>query len=249
MTMAGVCLQMDVGNSSAKWRVVESGAVVARGSYLTGDELSREELFASVEVLGQIWVASVAAVPAETELTRMLVEKWGVQPWYARTPARANGLKNSYTDPGRMGVDRWLAMLAARDFVAGRFCVVDAGSALTIDIVDERGLHEGGYIIPGPGLMERALLLDTDRVRFEESAEYQLSPGKSTAEAVRHGIAVAQAGAVRMVLDEMKISEDQLLICGGGGVTLQALLSGAGRQVPDLVLDGLALMAGRESDE
>ena len=75
-------------------------------------------------------------------------------------------------------------------------CVIDAGSALTIDIVSAAGQHEGGYIIPGAALMERALLLDTDRVRFDEEVGYALAPGTSTAEAVRHGIALAQAGAV-----------------------------------------------------
>lgn len=237
------CLQMDVGNSSAKWRLVRSGDVVARGKFLSHDASSLEELYASIVAPQQIWISSVASAQAETELTERLTRKWGVQPWYARTEAQTNGLVNSYTNPARMGVDRWLAMLAARGLIEGRVCVVDAGSALTIDIVDENGLHEGGYIIPGPELMERALLLDTDRVRFAEDVTYDIGPGKSTAEAVRHGIAVAQAGAVRLVLEEMEVGHNQLLICGGGGDTLQSLLGGAGLQVPDLVFDGLALMA------
>ncbi len=237
------CLQMDVGNSGAKWRLVQGGDVVARGKYLPGDAASQEHLLGSIATPGQIWISSVASAEAETELTHLLVNKWGVQPWYARTQAKTRSLMNSYTDPARMGVDRWLAMLAGRDLIEGRICVVDAGSALTIDIVDEKGLHEGGYIIPGPELMERALLLDTDRVRFAEDAIYVLTPGKSTAEAVRHGIAVAQAGAVHMVLTQLKIDQDQLLICGGGGGALQSLLGGGGLQVPDLVFDGLELMA------
>ena len=241
--MTTPCLQMDVGNSSAKWRLVQGGDVVVRGKYLPGDAASRDQLCANAAQPGQIWISSVASAQAETELTTLLVDKWGVQPWYARTAAETNGLISSYTDPTRMGVDRWLAMLAAREVVEGRLCVVDAGSALTIDIVGESGVHEGGYIIPGPELMERALLLDTDRVRFAEDATYELVPGTSTAQAVRHGIAVAQAGAVSMVLEQMNISPNQLLICGGGGDTLQSLLGGVGLQVPDLVFDGLALMA------
>ncbi|MBE9539781.1 MAG: type III pantothenate kinase [Proteobacteria bacterium] len=241
------CLQMDVGNSSAKWRLVRGGDVVARGKYLPGDAELQEQLLNSVATLGQIWISSVASPQAETKLTDLLVDKWGVQPWYARTQAKTMSLVNSYTNPARMGVDRWLAMLAAHDLIEGRVCVVDAGSALTIDIVAEDGLHEGGYIIPGPELMERALLLDTDRVRFAEDAIYDLAPGKSTAEAVRHGIAVAQAGAVGMVLEQMKIGQNQLLICGGGGDTLQSLLGGVGLQVPDLVFDGLTLMADLSS--
>jgi type III pantothenate kinase len=134
-------------------------------------------------------------------------------------------------------------MLAGRAREAGRICVVDAGSALTIDIVDESGQHEGGYIIPGPLLMERALLLDTDRVRFEEEVDYALNPGSSTAEAVRHGIALAQAGAVALAIDRDGGETMQLLFCGGGGEALMQLLGRGGSYVPDLVFEGLAVMA------
>jgi len=246
MKMSGVCLQIDVGNSGAKWRLVRAGTVTNCGKYRAGNQSSLGQLYACADVLDHIWVSSVASPGAEVQLTELLVEKWGVQPWYARTQAQTNGLTNSYTSPALMGVDRWLAMLGARERVTGRICVVDVGSALTIDIVDEKGLHEGGYIIPGSELMERALLLDTDRVRFEEGPGYDLAPGKSTAEAVRHGIALAQAGAVRMVLDKTRIAGDKLLMCGGGGRVLQSLLGGPGVYVADLVFEGLSLMATSE---
>jgi type III pantothenate kinase len=121
--------------------------------------------------------------------------------------------------------------------------VVDAGSALTIDIVSATGQHEGGYIIPGPALMERALFLDTDRVRFDEQIDYALAPGKSTAEAVRHGIALAQAGAVALALEQAGSEPITLFFCGGAGETLMHLGPRTGQWVPDLVFEGLAVMA------
>ncbi len=136
-----------------------------------------------------------------------------------------------------------MAMLGARQRERGRLCVVDAGSALTIDIVSAMGQHEGGYIIPGPTLMERALLLDTDRVRFDEDAAYSLAPGTSTAQAVRHGIALAQAGAVGLALDRAGDESIALLYCGGAGETLMQLVNRGGQWLPDLVFEGLAAMA------
>ena len=239
------CLQLDVGNSSAKWRTLEAGVVTARGKYLPGDDMSLKVLTENANDPQQIWISSVAGAQAEGALTQTLKRQWGVQPWFARTAAQTNGLINSYADPGRMGVDRWLAMLGARQKTLGRLCVVDAGSALTIDIISANGQHEGGYILPGPALTERALLLDTDRVRFEEDACYKLNPGVSTAEAVRHGIAIAQTGAVRLVLTQLGITADQLMICGGGGEILVSLL-GEGVYTPDLVFEGLTLMAESE---
>jgi len=243
VTDTGNCLQLDVGNSSAKWRLLRGEAVVARGRYASGDRGARQALLESTQTLDCIWISSVASAEAEDELSRLLVARWGVQPWFARTPARSGELVNSYADPSRMGVDRWLAMLGAWRRQPGRLCVVDAGSALTIDLVAPDGGHEGGYIIPGPALMERALLLDTDRVRFAEDVDYRLSPGTSTAEAVRHGIAVAQAGALALVLRRSAVKASELVFCGGGGELLMALADSGGKYVPDLVFEGLRCMA------
>ena len=97
--------------------------------------------------------------------------------------------------------------------------------------------------LSGPALMERALLLDTDRVRFEEPAEFSLAPGTSTAEAVRHGIALAQAGAVMLALDRTADDAPALVFCGGGGEFLMGLLGRGGEWLPDLVFEGLEALA------
>jgi type III pantothenate kinase len=243
VSAVGKCLQLDVGNSSAKWRVVLGDKVLSRGIYRDGDKASQALLLDCCDDLQHIWISSVAAPTAETQLVALLARRCGVSPWFARTEACTGTLRNSYADPGRMGVDRWLAMLGARQREQGKLCVVDAGSALTIDIVSAEGWHEGGYIIPGAALMERALLLDTDRVRFAEQVDYALTPGQSTAEAVRHGVALAQAGAVTLALDLAGSEPMTLFFCGGSGETLMRLLQGGGQWAPDLVFEGLAIMA------
>jgi type III pantothenate kinase len=236
------CLQLDVGNSSAKWRLVVEGEVRARGLYRPEDSASRQELLGSAPALEAVWVSSVARDAVNEALSTLLTRRWGREVWFAHSESRAPGLRNSYAEPRRMGVDRWLAMLAARAQCEGRLMVVDAGSALTIDLVSSDGVHEGGYIIPGPLLMERALLLDTDRVRFSEAVEYALSPGTSTAQAVRHGIALAQAGAVTLALAAAGEDEvPRVLFTGGGGAWLAANTPAGGEYLPDLVLDGLQL--------
>jgi type III pantothenate kinase len=243
MTQPGTCLQLDVGNSRAKWRLVNRDGIIVRGDYGPDPDSSKGALLSCTESLHHIWISSVAAPAQERELLALLEKQWGVTPWIARSQARTGSLCNSYVDPSRMGVDRWLAMLGAREREPGRLCVIDAGSALTIDIVSAAGQHEGGYIIPGPSLMERALLLDTDRVRFEEEVEYALSPGTSTAQAVRHGIALAQAGAVTLALEQAGSEPMALLFCGGAGENLMQLVQGGGQWVPDLVFEGLEAMA------
>ncbi len=243
MSIPGKCLQLDVGNSSIKWRLVHRDGIIARGVCRHGDEAAQTLLLHCTDTLEHIWIASVTAPATEAALAALLQNQWGITPWFARTQANTGSLHNSYQDPARMGVDRWLAMLGARQREPGRVCVIDAGSALTIDIVSATGQHEGGYIIPGAVLMERALLLDTDRVRFDETVDYALSPGTSTAEAVRHGIALAQAGAVTLALEKAGGDAMALVFCGGAGETLRQWIGRGGQWLPDLVFEGLEAMA------
>ncbi len=237
------CLQLDVGNSSVKWRLLQDGRVAARGHYVPGEAASGQALLSSTASPDRIWVSSVAGDGEEASLRALLATRWQTAPWFARTEAQTGELVNSYSDPSRMGVDRWLAMLGAWARQPGALCVVDAGSALTIDLVAATGHHVGGYIIPGPELMERALLLDTDRVRFREAVAPGLAPGTSTAEAVRHGTALAQAGAVALVLDRHATDMSRVFFCGGGGGQLMQMLDRGGVLAPDLVFEGLEVMA------
>ena len=239
-------LQLDVGNSSVKWRLLQGNELRDRGSFKHGDVAAKLKHLPLIDANTKVLVSSVAGPEFEQEFTALVERQYGLRPWFARTTARAGGIENSYGDPSRMGVDRWLAMLGARNRSAGRLCVVDAGSALTIDLVSAGGQHEGGYIIPGPALMERALLLDTDRVRFDEDVGYALNPGSSTAEAVRHGIALAQVGAITAALELDGEEPPELFFCGGAGETLMHLLDRGGNYVEDLVFEGLEVLA-RES--
>jgi type III pantothenate kinase len=243
VNVTGTCLQLDIGNSSVKWRLVKGEGIIDRGSYRRDDTSAQKLLLHCTDTLDHIWIASVAAPVAEVELTALLKNQWGIAPWFARTQARTGSLRNSYDDPARMGVDRWLAMLGAWEREKRKLCVIDAGSALTIDVVSAAGQHEGGYIIPGAALMERALLMDTDRVRFAEEVGYDLAPGTSTASAVRHGIMLAQAGAVTLAIEKAGSESMALMFCGGAGETLRQLVDRGGQWLPYLVFEGLEAMA------
>lgn len=229
-------LQLDIGNTRLKWRLVDGTHTVDGGAIVRGDGLILPSL---EQVPAQVWVASVAGEEQEALLRR---EFTGLDVWFARTGERACGVRNSYAQPHRMGVDRWLAMVAAWNQAVDAVCVVDAGSALTIDFVSARGTHLGGYILPGLDSMERALLSDTDRVRFADAARDSLVPGQSTEEAVYNGLLLSQTGAVALALDRLEHT-GTVYFSGGNGAVLQAALDRGGQFAPDLVLDGLALLA------
>jgi type III pantothenate kinase len=234
-------LQMDIGNTRAKWRLCRGEEIVEAGA------LERESATVLPDLEQQptaLWVASVAGTSLETAMCENARARWNIEPWFARTEATALGLSNSYEEPNRMGVDRWLAMLAGWHQVGDAVCVVDAGSALTIDFVSHRGAHLGGYILPGLDSMERALLQDTDRVRFADAPRDSIAPGRCTEHAVFNGLLLSQAGAVALALSR-QAGDFALFFSGGNGLVLRDVLDLGGSFDPDLVLDGLALLAAQ----
>lgn len=245
MAEEAVVLQIDVGNSALKWRLVCGDQLLARGAYASAGDASPPDLPRLDVRPSAVHVASVAATSVELQLAERIRQCWSLEPWFARSGGESLGLRNSYAEPERMGVDRWLAMLAGWYPRRERVCVVDAGSALTIDIVAANGQHEGGYILPGSALMQLALLRDTQRVRFDEVVEATLEPGTSTAEAVSHGAALGQCGAVKLalVLAGDQAAAPRLVVAGGGGEALVRLLGEKAELCPDLVFEGLALAA------
>ena len=239
---AGMVLQLDLGNSRLKWRTSADGRTLARGACAPDDAawLAQDPAPQAVQV------ASVADPGTAAALAARVRERWGIEPWVARTAARLGDLVNSYAEPASMGVDRWLAMVAARARGTGRLCVVDAGSALTIDLVAADGRHEGGYIIPGSALMVRSLLADTGRVRFAPGRADCLAPGQSTAACVHRGIALAQAGALKLALAEAadRGPAPRVIASGGGGAEVLRLAGLANAEYrEELVFEGLALAA------
>ncbi len=244
--MAGLILECDLGNSRCKWRLRDADRVVSRGV------ASLEDGFRGLPLdprCNRIRVASVAHPEPETELRRRL-SALPVAPEFAASAPQSAGVRNAYGDAyARLGVDRWLARVAGYRQVEGAVLVLDAGSALTADLVDACGEHLGGYILPGARMMHSSLLEATGRVRFVpgEAAEQGLDFGKDTAAAVHAGVLAAQVGAAQVAIAEAdrRIPEGfAILVTGGGGQALLEHLPTGVQWSPDLVLDGLAWVLG-----
>lgn len=241
-----VTLLLDVGNTLLKWRAESGGSALDSGAVARRDWRAGLRELARAPAPSAVWVASVAGPRFESALRKLCWRRWRLAPWFARTGAGALGLANGYREPARLGVDRWLAMLAGWRRAGGAVCVVDAGSALTIDFVSAAGQHLGGHILPGLASMERALLRDTERVRWRGAPRGQLLPGASTGEAVRSGLLLSQAGAVALALQRAP-GEFALLLTGGDGRLLLRELALGGEYADQLVLDGLRLLGAQRA--
>ncbi len=253
-------LLVDLGNTRIKWaRLGPDGPgrmhAAVHDGWRTAD--FRRALFgadgggvdrgvAAVRVLA----VSVAAPALRRRFSAAVRAATGRAPRFCRSERQAAGVANGYREVWRLGSDRWVALIGARRCEPGRaVCVVDVGTATTIDLLGADGRHHGGAILPGPELMIDALLRDTGGIR--RRARGQARAGSMFARDTRsalaagavHATAAAIERALRQARDRPGMSRARLLLTGGGAARIARELAAAHRRVPDLVLQGLAALA------
>jgi type III pantothenate kinase len=242
-----VDLLIDIGNTSLKWATQGPGGGAAMQSLRHHGGLPID-LHASWEALPapkRVLVSNVAGAALGAELTRACLAHWGLAPRFAQTRAQCFGVRIAYAEPERLGVDRWLALLAAYRDYAPPVLIVDAGTAVTYDALVGDGQHLGGLILPGMRLMREAVLARTQipPVEPEESPELW---GRDTASAVANAALLAPTALAERLGERLRDqtgAEPELILTGGDGEQLLAALERPARLVPDLVLRGLALLA------
>jgi type III pantothenate kinase len=234
-------LELDIGNSRIKWRTLAHGQRVAHGHRsrrdLPGGEVPWGELLPAQGVR-RIRVSNVAGPEVAAHLDRWARDVLGIVPEYARATARTAGVTSGYGEPEKLGVDRWLALLAAWQELDRACVVVDAGTAVTVDVLDGSGTHQGGYIVPGLTLMLNALLSGTSGVRLSAGPVASLAAGNCTSDAVLQG---CTAMTVALIERARSGSELPLVLTGGDAELLAPWLAAPSLLCPELVLDGLGL--------
>ncbi len=247
MNRAGGTLLLDLGNTNLKWAWLEQGAAgVSRSvSHRAGGIAQTLTVhWADLPVPECILAASVLAPEANQEFSDWTRKRWGLEPRFLRAEAEALGVRNGYHEPGQLGVDRWLALIAVHRHHPGAACVVDCGSAVTLDVISAAGEHLGGLILPGLGLMQESLRQRTAIPQWQDLPANQLL-ATGTGEAIAAGgVNAVAALVVRMVAEAAgRLKETPaVILTGGDAPRVQAVLSLPCTIEPDLVLQGLALI-------
>ena len=236
-------LLVDIGNSNLKWTCMSDGPWRKAESVPVADNVPG--------LLGSIWgevtptrrmlVSNVSGKRMEDAVRSWSSTNWGIDPVFFRSEERFRDIHNEYRDPCQLGCDRWAAIIGARSLSAGHLCVVDCGTAVTIDALTGDGRFIGGIIFPGAALVRESLLAGTSDIS-EQGADFSEVLGQTTAECVSGGSNFGVAGAVDSILDEMAsvLDKPALFITGGGARFLLPFLHHSPRFEPDLVLIGLA---------
>jgi type III pantothenate kinase len=244
-------LLVDIGNTRIKWAMLRGDKLGRQKALehagLTARDLERQ-LFATRGIT-RVVAASVASV----RLNRLLAatcRKTGLACEFVASARNAAGLTTRYKEPWRLGVDRFMAVIAAYHIARARgACVVDVGTAMTIDLVDALGVHLGGAIIPGPELMVGSVLKNTAGIARRASGAGQAKGmfALDTRAAIGQGARYAAAAVIdRAVAEAQKVLQRTplVLLTGGAAVQIEPLLHCSYVSVPDLVLRGVALRCG-----
>jgi type III pantothenate kinase len=238
-----VTLLIDLGNTRIKWR--RAGSVEVNISPANDLSALRSFLQTAPGSTPRAFVSSVA-LDSQKQSLLALLDEFSVQTLCCRAGTEFAGLRSGYREPSTLGADRWLAMVALWVRRGRHFLLVDAGSAITLDLVDDQGCHSGGYILPGIDMQLDALARKNPRLEARpltpETAPSTLMPGRNTKEAVSRGVLVAMASFITSLLEHHGLEGDDLCLTGGDAGLLHALCPQA-RVMEHLVLEGLEQLA------
>ena len=248
-------LALDVGNTRLKWAQYDAPVVgaklLAHGAvFLENIDRLAEDDWRSLSAPSSILGCVVAGDAIKRRVTEQL-EIWEALPrWVVPGPKEA-GLSNGYEHPARLGSDRWVAMIGAYHRLRRRglhkpCLVVMVGTAVTVEAIDASGKFLGGIILPGHGIMLRALESGTAGLHVP-TGDVQDFP-TNTSDALTSGGTFAIAGAVQRMVDNITRhcgEAPECIMTGGAGWKMAPSMSVNIELVENLIFDGLLEIASR----
>lgn len=242
-------LAIDIGNTRLKWAQYSSpkpfAALLNHGAVFleTIDTLADKE-WRALPAPGSVLGCVVAGEGVKRRVEEQL-EIWDVEPRWVVSGASACGVTNSYDHPSRLGVDRWVALIGAWHRVIAQGAprpalVVMVGTAVTVDALDASGRFLGGLVLPGFGLMLRALEMGTAGLKAPtgEAVDFPTN----TSDALMSGGADAIAGAVERMHRKLLARTGEaplLMMTGGAAVKLAPITDLPFETIDTLIFEGL----------
>ena len=250
-------LAIDVGNTRLKWALYQEArpgaTLLAQGAEFIEnieklEDGSWAELATPTRMLGCIVAGDAVRRRVEEQM-----ELWDVPPHWVVSSAAEAGMVNGYDHPTRLGADRWVAMIGARHRMLAQgaprpMVVVMVGTAVTVEAIDAGGTFLGGLILPGHGIMLRALESGTAGLRVP-TGEVRAFP-TNTSDALTSGGTYAIAGAVERMVQHVRQhcgAEPACFMTGGAGWKMAPSMSVQFELVDNLIFDGLLEIVERRA--
>jgi type III pantothenate kinase len=245
-------LAIDIGNTRLKWALYAAphpGAVLLRQGAVfleTIDALADSD-WKDLPVPASMLGCNVAGDAVRQRVEEQM-EMWDLDPAWVVPSAHMAGVSSGYDHPSRLGADRWVSLIGARAHVLASGAprpalVVMVGTAVTVDALDAHGRFMGGLILPGFGMMLRALELGTAGLKVPTGEVVDFPT--NTSDALMSGGANAIAGAIerqyRRLLQRTG-QEPMLMMTGGAAVKLAPITDLPFETIEPLIFDGLLLI-------
>ena len=243
-------LLIDLGNTRLKCALWDGRTLRFLGAQAhagNGIHLDFSTLWKDAGTVSSVRIASVAGAAVGEQVARQALERFGVKAEFVLSPAAACGVRNAYPEPDRLGIDRFLGLVALHATESGPCVLASCGTALTLDALAADGTHLGGLIVPSPQLMRDALTGATARLSTPQDARV-VERADNTGDAIESGVWLAGAALLdRFVAHATKTFggvAPSVVLTGGGADRLATLIQPDHRVDPELVLRGLALYSG-----
>lgn len=232
----------DVGNTRIKAAISNHGRELRSLPDCGTHQSEFPSTWSGIETPEAIFIASVAAEAPCERIAAWAESSWHLKAHRVKVKQNVGGMRTAYKNPAQLGVDRWLAALGAYQLADQQaVCVIDAGTALTVDVVDKSGLHRGGLIAPGFNLMIESLTKNTERLELENISVPDIF-ALDTESAISLGCADYVTGMLNRVAKRLKtlnLNVNAWFITGGQGAFVSDLSEMDLSVVPDLVLQGI----------
>lgn len=242
-------LLIDIGNSRIKWATLDDNGL-SESQFIerktTGLKTQFNKIWKPIKAIEAIWVSNVAGDKIASQLTEWAEKTWQITPNFVQAEQKRFGVSNAYDKPETLGVDRWLGLVAVRQHLQKACCIIDCGTAITVDIVTANGQHQGGFILPGLDLMRSTLAAGTDALteNTDEVAFNLLAT--NTYSAIQAGTLYSISATLENLIRDLQQNFDhdiRFVISGGDAEAIQALLPDEIEIDTNIVIKGLKLYA------
>ncbi|MDQ7089783.1 MAG: type III pantothenate kinase [Methylococcales bacterium] len=240
-------LLIDIGNTRLKWafgtvnKLKDSQAISHQNPNFSQQLIHDWQALESPDAIA---ISSVSSDAIKSIVLRILRQLWADKKVIiAVSTANAFGVTNSYLQPQKLGVDRWLALIASYHYYQQAAWVIDCGTAITLDLIDDDGQHKGGVISSGLQLMKSALSTNTTALSFSEN-KYSLGLANKTDKAIFSGTLYAAVGLIEQLVNRQS-APSMCILTGGDAHLIAQNLSFPVTLEPDLVLKGLVILTNK----
>ncbi len=249
------CILIDAGNSFLKISLIDR----FDDSDLSYNILDYSNLYDDLldkfhdVIASQVIICNVSNPVNYHIISDAIYKIWRINPHLIQVEQNSYGLSTRYTNPRVLGSDRWVAMIAALTEFKTNLCVVDCGTAVTVDVVTKTGMHIGGFITPGLKTSRLSLGLKANNLPSVDNNDENINNETSilainTQDAILGGTLYQISAYIERIVSEIKLEfgEDiECIITGGDADKIQALTCHHFHHRETLVLDGLRIVAQR----